>query len=62
MKMNPLRYFKPALAIIQLELVAYIPFSLSLRNVDDLLHKRKIEEAGVLNLAKFMSNTSDRVS
>ena len=40
---SPFRYFKTSPEIIRLEVMLYIRFPLSLRNVEDLLHKRGIE-------------------
>jgi putative transposase len=36
------RYFKTSLEIIQLAVMLYVRFPLSLRNVDDLLHERGV--------------------
>ena len=42
---NPVsfRYFKTSPEIIQLAVMLYVRFSLSLRNVEDLLHERGID-------------------
>jgi putative transposase len=40
---SPFRYFKTSPEIIRLAVMLYIPFPLSLRNVEDLLHERGIE-------------------
>jgi hypothetical protein len=40
MTKNPFRYFKTSPEIIQLAVMMYIRFPLSLRNVEDLLHER----------------------
>ena len=42
-KQIPLRYFKTSPEIIRLAVILYIRFPLSLRNVEDLLHERGIE-------------------
>jgi putative transposase len=43
MNKNPFRYFKTSHEIIQLAVMMYIRFPLSLRNVEDLLHERGID-------------------
>jgi putative transposase len=43
MSQNPFRYFKTSPEIIQLAVMMYIRFPLSLRNVEDLLHERGID-------------------
>ncbi len=40
---SPFRYFKTLPEIIRLAVMMYVRFPLSLRNVEDLLHKRGIE-------------------
>jgi len=40
---NPFRYFKTSSEIIRLAVILYIRFPLSLRNVEDLLHERRVE-------------------
>jgi putative transposase len=40
---SPFRYFKTSPEIIRLAVMLYIRFTLSLRNVEDLLHERGIE-------------------
>jgi putative transposase len=40
---NPFRYFKTSPEIIRLAVMMYIRFPLSMRNVEDLLHKRGID-------------------
>lgn len=40
---NPFRYFKTSREVIQLAVLMYVRFALSLRNVKDLLHERGIE-------------------
>jgi putative transposase len=40
---NPFRYFKTSPEIIPLAVMKYIQFPLSLRNVEDLLHERRID-------------------
>ena len=43
MSKNPFRYFKTSREIIQLAVMMYVRFPLSLRNVEDLLHERGID-------------------
>ena len=43
MAQNPFRYFKTSPEIIQLAVLMYVRFPLSLRNVEDLLHERGID-------------------
>lgn len=43
MSKNPFRYFKTSPEIIRLAVMMYIRFSLSLRNVGDLLHERGVD-------------------
>jgi putative transposase len=43
MAKNPFRYFKTSPEIIQLAVLMYVWFPLSLRNVEDLLHARGID-------------------
>ena len=43
MAQNPFRYFKTSPEIIQLSVMMYIRFPLSLRNVEDILHERGID-------------------
>ena len=43
MPKNPFRYFKTSPEIIQLAVIMYVRFPLSLRNVEDLLHERGID-------------------
>ena len=43
MNQNPFRYFKTSPDIIQLAVMLYVRFPLSLRNVQDLLHERGID-------------------
>ncbi len=43
MSQNPFRYFKTSPEIIQLAVLMYVRFPLSLRNVEDLLHERGID-------------------
>ena len=43
MTKNPFRYFKTSSEIIQLAVMMYVRFPLSLRNVEDLLHERGID-------------------
>ncbi|MGH1481303.1 MAG: IS6 family transposase [Geminicoccales bacterium] len=40
---NPFRYFKTSPEVIRLTVLMYVRFSLSLRNVEDLLHERGID-------------------
>ena len=42
-KRSPFRYFKTSPEIIRLAVMMYIRFPLSLRNVEDLLHERRID-------------------
>ena len=39
----PSRYFKTSPEIIQLAVMLYVRFPLSLRNVEDLLHERGVD-------------------
>ena len=43
MTKSPFRYFKTSPEIIQLGVMMYVRFPLSLRNVEDLLHERGID-------------------
>jgi putative transposase len=43
MTKSPFRYFKTSPEIIQLAVMMYVRFPLSLRNVEDLLHERGID-------------------
>ena len=43
MSQNPFRYFKTSPEVIQLAVMMYVRFPLSLRNVEDLLHERGID-------------------
>ena len=43
MSKNPFRYFKTSPEIIQLGVLMYVRFPLSLRNVEDLLHERGVD-------------------
>ncbi|WP_271188318.1 DDE-type integrase/transposase/recombinase, partial [Maricaulis virginensis] len=43
MTQNPFRYFKTSREVIQLAVMVYVSFPLSLRNVEDLLHERGID-------------------
>jgi len=43
MMKSPFRYFKTSPEIIQLAVMMYVRFPLSLRNVEDLLHERGID-------------------
>lgn len=43
MAQNPFRYFKTSREIIQLAVMMYVRFPLSLRNVEDMLHERGID-------------------
>jgi len=40
---NPFRHFKTSPEIIRLDVMMYVLFPLSLRNVEDLLHERGID-------------------
>ena len=42
-KRSPFRYFRTSPEIVRLRVMLYIRFPLSLRDVEDLLHKRCIE-------------------
>ena len=42
-KRSPFRYFKTSPEIIRLAVMLYVRFSLSLRNVEDLLHQPGID-------------------
>ncbi|MFD1196657.1 IS6 family transposase [Seohaeicola saemankumensis] len=42
-KSSPFRYFKTSPEVIRLAVMLYIRFPLSLRNVEDLLHKRGVD-------------------
>jgi len=42
-KHNSFRYFKTSPEIIRLAVILYVRFPLSLRNAEDLLHKRGID-------------------
>jgi putative transposase len=42
-KRSPFKYFKTSPEIIRLEVMLYVRFPLSLRNVEDLLHERGID-------------------
>lgn len=43
MSQNPFRYFKTSREVIQLAVMMYVRFPLSLRNVEDLLHERGVD-------------------
>lgn len=40
---SPLRYFKTSPEIIRFAVMMYIRFPFSLRNLEDLLHERRID-------------------
>ena len=42
-KYSPYRYFKTSPEVIRLAVMLYVRFSLSLRNVEDLLHERGVD-------------------
>ena len=42
-KRSPFKYFKTSPEIIRLAVMLYVRFPLSLRNVEDLLHKRGLD-------------------
>ncbi|MBT6925819.1 MAG: IS6 family transposase, partial [Marinovum sp.] len=42
-KRDPFKYFKTSPEIIRLAVMMYVRFSLSLRNVEDLLHERGVD-------------------
>lgn len=44
-KRDPFKYFKTSREIIRLAVMMYVRFPLSLRNVEDLLHERGIEDS-----------------
>jgi putative transposase len=46
-KQSPFRYFDTSPEIIQLAVMHYVRFRLSLKNVEDLLHERGIEVSHV---------------
>ncbi|MFA8442027.1 hypothetical protein [Yoonia sp.] len=41
-KRSPFRYFKASPKVIRLALMLFVRFPLSLRNVEDVLHKRRV--------------------
>jgi hypothetical protein len=43
MNQNPFHYFKTSREVIQLAVMMYVRFPLSLRNVEELLHERGID-------------------
>jgi putative transposase len=43
MSHNPFRYFKTFREVIQLAVMMYVIFPLSLGNIEDLLHERGVE-------------------
>ena len=42
-KPGPFRYFRTSPEVIRLAVMMYVPYPLSLRNVEDLLHERGID-------------------
>ena len=42
-KPSPFKWFKTSSEIIRLAVMMYVRFPLSLRNVEDLLHERRVE-------------------
>lgn len=42
-KRSPFKYFKTSPEVIRLAVMLYVRFPLSLRNIEDLLHKRDID-------------------
>lgn len=44
-QLNPFRYFRTSPKIIRLAVMMYVRFPLSLRNVEDLLHERGINNS-----------------
>ena len=42
-KRSPIRYFRAKPEVIRLAVMMYVRFPLSLRNAEDLLHKRALE-------------------
>jgi len=53
---NPFRYFKTSPEIIRLAVMMYVRFPLSLRNVEDLLNDRGIDD--LLTKVRFAKQTS----
>jgi len=43
MTKSPFRYFKTSSVIIQLAVMMYVRYPLSLRHIEDLLHERGID-------------------
>ena len=41
---SPFRYFNSSPEVIRLAVLMYVKYALSLRNVEDLLHERGIED------------------
>lgn len=61
---NLFRYFKTSPAIIQLVVLMYVRFPLSLRNVEDLLHERGIDichESVRLWVDRFGTHFPDKI-
>lgn len=56
---SPFRYFKTSLEIIRLAVMLYVRFPLSLRNVEDLLHKRGVDDSNSQTL-KSLCSIGDR--
>jgi putative transposase len=64
MSKNPFRYFKTSPEIIQLGVLLYVRFPLSLRNVEDLLHERGIDvchESVRLWVDRFGAHFADKI-
>ena len=64
MAKNPFRYFKTSPEIIQLGVMMYVRFPLSLRNLEDLLHERGVDichESVRLWVDRFRSYFSHKV-
>lgn len=40
---NPFRWFDSSPGVIRLVIIIYVPYPLSLRNLEDLLHERAID-------------------
>ena len=53
-KRSPFRYFKTSPEVIQLAVMLYVRFPLSLRNVEDLVHEQ--DEVGSILTPKDATN------
>ena len=56
------RYFKTSPEIIQLAVMLYVRFPLSLRNVEDLLHERGVDVSYELDPSRFSAAPSSHLS